>query len=113
MRHPSEHCACLGKRDSIRHPQGAVRRTSGGRAGTGGTSPEQDVVRPYFVATSVALALLLQVASIVAQSTAPPAPASSAPALAAAADARSPQTLIDRYCLSCHNARTKSGNFVL
>ena len=93
--------------------RGVRRRTPPGRTGTGGTSPEQHVVRPYFVATSAALACLLQAASIVAQSTTALPPASSGRALGPAADARSPQAVIDRYCLGCHNARTKSGNFVL
>ena len=70
-------------------------------------------MRPYLVATSAALTFLLQAPSVVAQSTTVLPPAPSAPAVGPAADARSPQAAINRYCLGCHNARTKSGNFVL
>ena len=59
------------------------------------------------------MAFLLQAASVVAQPTTALPPASSVPALGPTADARSPQAVIDRYCGGCHNARTKSGNFVL
>ncbi len=76
-------------------------------------------MRRYIVATSAAVALALQAAAVAVQSTAavqpvPGAPQpSSLPPSASAPDAGSAQTVINRYCLSCHNARTKSGNFVL
>ena len=69
------------------------------------------------VATTASLVLALNAVGIAIAAQAPAAQAptptlSKAPATAAT-DATSDQALIARYCTGCHNARTKSGNFVL
>jgi Protein of unknown function (DUF1592)/Protein of unknown function (DUF1588)/Protein of unknown function (DUF1587)/Protein of unknown function (DUF1585)/Protein of unknown function (DUF1595) len=74
-------------------------------------------LKRHFVATSAALVVAWQAASVVAQVPRPAATSAAAPAtgptdLSQNADAAAPQA-ITRYCLGCHNARTKSGNFVL
>jgi mono/diheme cytochrome c family protein len=44
---------------------------------------------------------------------APAAPASAAPASPASAASASPQAALDKYCVTCHNARSKAGGLVL
>ena len=71
------------------------------------------------VATVASLALAVTGAGLVSEASAPQAPSASnvAPLAAApaptSADASAEQALLNKYCMGCHNARTKSGNFVL
>jgi mono/diheme cytochrome c family protein len=71
-------------------------------------------VTRLFVAIAVPLGVALSGAALLSASpTLQPQSVSDAAATPAQADASAEQALLNRYCRGCHNARTKSGNFVL